>query len=160
MALMAAPAGNPADLTSEPMPHRITSCLGLPVTTREQLFACGLELVVPPPTPQGALCWELYSSLGGRVQPSSSKRWVCTDAPRLGRLGLHSSCMEAREADNSNEYLACRSYSLSGLFHCNEPQCTFNLAWERPDKCYLLPDATCSHGSHRTPPDSLLHGGV
>jgi hypothetical protein len=26
---MAAPAGNPADLTSEPIPHRITSCLGL-----------------------------------------------------------------------------------------------------------------------------------
>jgi hypothetical protein len=160
MASMAAPAGNPADLTSEPIPHRITSRLSLPVTMRERLFARGLESVVPPPTPQGALCWELYSSLGGRVQPSSSERWVCTDAPRLCRLAQHSSSMEAREADSSNEYLACRSNSLSGLSHCNRPQCTFNLAWERPDKCYLLPDATCCHGGHCTPSDSRLRGRV
>ncbi len=59
MASMAAPAGNPADLTSEPIPHGVTSRLGLPVITREQLFARGLESVVPPPTPQGALGWEL-----------------------------------------------------------------------------------------------------
>ncbi len=160
MAWMAAPAGNPADLTSEPIPHRITSHLGLPVTTRELLFARGLESVVPPPTPQGALGWELYSSLGGRVQPSSSERWVCTDAPRLGRSAQHCSCMEAREADSSNEYLARRSDSLSGLLHCNGPQCTLSLAWERPDVCYLLPDATCRHGSHRTPSDSRLRGRV
>ncbi len=104
MALMAAPAGNPAYLTSEPIPHGVTSRLGLPVTTREQLFARSLESVVPPPTPQGALGWELYSSLGGCLQPSSSKRWVCTDAPRLCRSAPHSSSMEAREADSSNEY--------------------------------------------------------
>jgi hypothetical protein len=78
--------------------------LGLPVITRELLFARGLESVVPPPTPQGALGWELYSLLGGRVQPSSSERWVCTDAPRLGRSALHSSSMEARKAESSNEY--------------------------------------------------------
>ncbi len=55
MASMAAPAGNPANLTSEPIPHRVTSHLGLPVTTRERLFTRGLGSVVPPPTPQGAL---------------------------------------------------------------------------------------------------------
>ncbi len=157
---MAAPAGNPADLTSEPIPHRITSRLSLPVTTRERLFARGLESVAPPPTPQEALGWELYSSLGGRVQPSSSERWVCTDAPRLGRSAPHSSRMEAREANSSGKYLARGSDSLSGLLHCNGPQCTFHLAWERPDKCSLLPDATCHHGSHRTPSDARLCGRV
>ncbi len=104
MASMAGPAGNPADLTSEPIPHGVTSRLGLPVITRERLLARGLESVVPPPTPQGALGWELYSSLGGRVQPSSShaysERWVCTDAPRLADR----CSMEARESDSSNEY--------------------------------------------------------
>ncbi len=69
--------------------------LGLLGTTRERLFACGLESVVPPPTPQGALGWELYSSLGDHVQPSSSERWVCTDAPRLGRSAPHSSSIMA-----------------------------------------------------------------
>jgi hypothetical protein len=86
VAVPAAPAGNPADLTSEPIQHGVTSLLGLPVTTRERLFARGLESVVLPPTLQGARGWELYSLLWGRVQPSSSERWVCTDAPRLGRL--------------------------------------------------------------------------
>jgi hypothetical protein len=112
---MAAPAGNPADLTSEPIPHGVTSRLGLPVITRERLFARGLESVVPPPTPQGALGWELYSSLGGRVQPSSSERWVCTDAPRLGRSAPHSSSMEAREADSSNEYYTRERFSIRAL---------------------------------------------
>jgi hypothetical protein len=47
--------------------------------------------VVPPPTPQGALGWELYSSLGGRVQPSSSERWVygCPPARQIGAAQLH-----------------------------------------------------------------------
>ncbi len=64
---MAAPAGNPADLTSEPIPHGVTSHLGLPVTTRELLFARGLESVVPPYPARGALLGTLLFAWGPRT---------------------------------------------------------------------------------------------
>jgi hypothetical protein len=58
MVSLAALAGCPADLTSEPLPHtsKTMSHLCLPVHTRERLFARGKELVVPPsPCPAKSL---------------------------------------------------------------------------------------------------------
>ncbi len=101
MASMAARAGNPADLTSEPIPHGVTSCLGLPVT--DCLHAVW-SLWSPPLTRKGRSVGNSTLRLGTAYSHLPPRDGCVRMPPLLSRLVPHSSSMEARETDSSNEY--------------------------------------------------------